>query len=687
MSGSTKVLQRSFAGGEISPEMFGRTDDTKYQTGLETCLNFLCRPQGPIENRPGFEFVREVKDSSKKVRLIPFVFNAQQTFVIELGHKYARFHSFGATLMNGNQPYEITTPWDADDLFELEYVQSNDIITVTHEDYAPTEIRRYSNTDWRLATISFSSTLATPTNVTAVRETTTGNEDKNADKYTFQYKVSCLNADKTIESEPSAAVSCTANLYATGTTIRISCAAVSGASYYRFYKNQGGIYGYIGDSETTSIIDDNIAPKTDITPRRYDSVVSSGNYPSAVGYFEQRRWFAGFKTDPQRVVATRSGTESDMTYSLPSKDDDRINFRIAATEFNKILHISPLSHLILLTTGSEIRISPQNSDAITPSSISARPQSYNGATTVRPLVYNNNLIFASARDGHVRELAYQYQAGGFVSGDLCLRSQHLFDFKTIKDATAQKAPYPIMWFVSSDGNLLGLTYIPEQQVGSWHRHNTDGVFESCCAVSEGVEDALYCVIRRTINGSQKRYVERMRTRNFKNLADAFFVDSGATYNGTPTTTISGIDWLEGKTVSILTDGAVQPQQKVVNGKVTLNHEASVVQVGLPYQSDVKTLPVILQDQSGGMGRVKNVYKITVRVNRSSGIFAGPSFDKNDLVEYKQRTIEPCGSPPALKSDEIDLQLYSTWTRGGQVCLRQLDPLPVTMLALTCDLSA
>lgn len=687
MSGSTKVLQRSFAGGEISPEMFGRTDDTKYQTGLETCLNFLCRPQGPIENRPGFEFVREVKDSSKKVRLIPFIFNAQQTFVIELGHKYARFHSFGATLMNGNQPYEITTPWDEDDLFELEYVQSNDIITVTHEDYAPTEIRRYSNTDWRLATISFSSTLATPTNVTAVRETTTGNEDKNADKYTFQYKVSCLNADKTIESEPSAAVSCTANLYATGTTIKISCSAVSGASYYRFYKNQGGIYGYLGDSETTSIIDDNIAPKTDITPRRYDSVVSSGNYPSAVGYFEQRRWFAGFKTDPQRVVATRSGTESDMTYSLPSKDDDRINFRIAATEFNKILHISPLSHLILLTTGSEIRISPQNSDAITPSSISARPQSYNGATTVRPLVYNNNLIFASARDGHVRELAYQYQAGGFVSGDLCLRSQHLFDFKTIVDATAQKAPYPIMWFISSDGNLLGLTYIPEQQVGSWHRHNTDGVFESCCAVSEGVEDALYCVIRRTINGSQKRYVERMRTRNFKSLADAFFVDSGATYNGTPTTTISGIDWLEGKTVSILADGAVQPQQKVVNGKVTLNHEASVVQVGLPYQSDVKTLPVILQDQSGGMGRVKNVYKITVRVNRSSGIFAGPSFDKNDLVEYKQRTIEPCGSPPALKSDEIDLQLYSTWTRGGQVCLRQLDPLPVTMLALTCDLSA
>ena len=274
-----------------------------------------------------------------------------------------------------------------------------------------------------------------------------------------------------------------------------------------------------------------------------------------------------------------------------------------------------------------------------------------------------------------------------MSGDLCLRSQHLFDFKTIVDATAQKAPYPIMWFISSDGNLLGLTYIPEQQVGSWHRHNTDGVFESCCAVSEGVEDALYCVIRRTINGSQKRYVERMRTRNFKNLADAFFVDSGATYSGTPTTTISGIDWLEGKTVSILADGAVQPQQKVVNGKVTLNHEASVVQVGLPYQSDVKTLPVILQDQSGGMGRPKNVYKITVRVNRSSGIFAGPSFDKNDLVEYKQRTIEPCGSPPALKSDEIDLQLYSTWTRGGQVCLRQLDPLPVTMLALTCDLSA
>ena len=69
-----RTLQRSFAGGEISPEMFGRNDDAKYQAGLARCRNFIVKPQGPVENRPGLQFVREVKDSTKRTRLIPFTY-------------------------------------------------------------------------------------------------------------------------------------------------------------------------------------------------------------------------------------------------------------------------------------------------------------------------------------------------------------------------------------------------------------------------------------------------------------------------------------------------------------------------------------------------------------------------------------------------------------------------------------
>ena len=928
---STKVIQRSFAGGEISPQMFGRIDDAKYATGLETCLNFMCLPQGPIQNRPGLAYVAKVKDSTKPVRLLPFTFNYDQTMVIELGDKYARFHTDGATLMNaeGTAPYEIETPWAAEDLFDIHYVQSADIMTLVHPNYPPTELRRYSAYDWRTATVDFGWKLEKPTNVRAERATAAA-EDKNADKYKFRYVVSCLNNDKTIESEAVEATyvnsdtkitdGVVANLYQYGTTVRVSCDEVPGASFYRFYKCQGGLFGYIGDSDTPSIIDDDIDPDMSITPRRYadvfqsakgissvdvltggsgyewyrgavslpdppysvtsvgvddvlgdlagfqlsrvsgsnfsqsssgypaypsapeitatitdgggngsgataecevevahgrtqvkvttgrpgvnyhteyrsistsslksikitnvgsnyirpqltinwwtvrskktdsyehyyyavrfdldaftggtelmvtdetgtgailrpviqDGVIQSvivvqggsnytnptitaisstgsgatfkanigltGNYPAAVGYYEQRRVFAGLSQNPQRVIMSCSGTEDDFTYSLPVRDSDRIDATVSVTQFDGILHVVPLAQLLLLTTGSEVRVSPVNSDSLTPSSFSARPQSFIGCSNVQPVLVNNNIIYCAARGGHVREFAYQYNAGGYVSGDLCLRSAHLFDFREIVDMAYAKAPFPVVWFVSSSGELLGLTYVPEQNVGSWHRHQTAGVFESCACVSEGSEDRLYVVVRRTINGQQVRFIERMASRQFEADQDAFFVDCGGTYRGDATSTIAGLNWLNGEEVSILADGAVLPHQKVVDGKIELDAPASIVHVGLPYVSDCKTLPVVLQEASFGMGMQKNVSKVTVRVHQSSGIFIGPSFEKSDLVEYKQRTTEQPGTPASTVTGEISVAVYPTWSDGGSICVRQEDPLPLSLLSLSMELS-
>ena len=244
----------------------------------------------------------------------------------------------------------------------------------------------------------------------------------------------------------------------------------------------------------------------------------------------------------------------------------------------------------------------------------------------------------------------------------------------------------MVWFVSTSGRLLGLTYVPEQQVGAWHWHDTDGVFESCTVVAEGGEDALYCVIRRTINGASVRYVERMASRQFSDQADAFFVDCGATYSGVPADVISGLGHLEGKTVSILADGAVHPQRVVTGGSITLDIEASTVQIGLPIEADLQTLPlaVQLQDGSFGQGRFKNVNKVWLRVYRSSGIFVGPS--ANELTEAKQRTTENYGAPPALKSEEIPLVLTPSWADSGQIFVRQSDPLPLTVVSMTAEVA-
>jgi len=893
----TRTYTRSFAGGEVSPEMWGRIDDVKFQTGAAKMQNFIALPQGPAENRPGTQFVREVKDSTKKVRLLPFTFSTTQTMVLEMGAGYFRFHTQGATLgpgtpaaynnatayvvgdlvssggvnyyciaaTTGNAPpnatywyplpagiYEIPNPYAEADLFDIHYVQSADVLTLVHPNYAPRELRRLGATTWTLTTITFGPVVAAPgaPTVTAnrgealdligftsaspgvghttaphglavgdpvyldggtwtnpfpddyyivasvsagdkftVRAYSTGVAlsttaygtwssggyvqfgDKSLD-FTSYYVITSLPSNGLDESTPSAAGSVANNLNAQGSSNTITWSAVSGAAKYNVYKRQNGVYGFIGQTDLTTFTDNNIGPDLGITPPIFDPVFnSSGNYPGAVSYFEQRRVFAGTTNAPQTLWMTRTGTESDLSYSIPTEDSDRILFRVAAREANTIRHLVPLTQLLALTSAAEWRISPVNSDVITPTTISVRPQSYVGANNVQPSIVNNTVVYCSARDGHVRELGYSWQASGFVTGDLSLRATHLFDTYDISDMCYSKAPQPLLWFISSTGSMLGLTYIPEQQVGAWHQHVTDGAFESCTSVAEGSEDRLYVVVKRTIGGNTKRYVERFASRQVTTIERCFFVDSGLTYDGnnatattvtvtggtawtpaevltitassaifqfpattdvgdvivltntngeqyrltilgtTSTTvatarvdrtlpaplrnvatavwafardTVSGLTHLEGKTVSILADGAVMPQVTVTSGVAALQRPATVVHVGLPYDSDLETLPMALQMEAFGQGRAKNVNEAWLRVYRSSGIFVGP--DNDNLTEAKQRTTEPYGAPPGLKTDEIGVKLTPTWRQSGRIYVRQSDPLPLTIVGLTLEVA-
>jgi len=141
----TRVLRQSFAGGEISPRLFGRIDIDKFKTGAETCKNFITVPQGSAINRPGLRFVRETKNSPFKSRLIPFMFSTTQAFAIEMGAGYFRFHADGATLMDGAVPYEISNPYTEAHLFDVQFIQSGDVITLVHPSYAPRELQRLSN--------------------------------------------------------------------------------------------------------------------------------------------------------------------------------------------------------------------------------------------------------------------------------------------------------------------------------------------------------------------------------------------------------------------------------------------------------------------------------------------------------------------------------------------------------------
>lgn len=763
---STKHLLRSFAGGEITPELAGRLDLVKYQTGLALARNFITLPHGPATRRPGFEFIRPAGDSSRPVRLIPFTFSADQTAVLEFGHYYIRFHIGGATLLDPstNLPYQISSPYKGADLFDLHYAQSADVITITHPSYATRELKRLGPTNWTLTEVSFTPSAPTPTAVTATA-TVANNQNLTAQKYV----VTSVADDGVSESLPSAPVSVNNNLALAGNYNTISWPPAGGCTRYNVYKLRGGTYGYIGqgppsaggtivtiaviyrgytgktvyvytdtphgyqagylilientgvatldglyrvaevlsptaftyesyssgyaytaDGTVTtpkfSLVDDNVQADTTQSPP--DDIISlngdASDYPATTTYHEQRRWFAGTDGKPQVLWATRTGTESNLTSSIPSRDADAMELRVASGQYNRIRHLVALSDLIAFTAGGEFRIYSEGAPAITPTSVSIKPQGYAGASNVQPVVTTGSILYVQAQGSRIRELSYSWEANAYRTVDVSIMAPHRFNGFTITDLAYGRAPDSICWAVRNDGVLLGLTYVPDQQVYGWHAHDTDGAFESVCVVPEGGEDVLYVVVRRKIGANQLRYIERLRSRIFTDQADAFFVDSGLTYEGQPVTTLSGLSHLEGKTVDILADGAVHPRRVVSGGSITLEYPASKVHVGLPITSDLRTLPLALEGaQAVGQGTIKNVNKVHLRVSQSSVVKAGPDFTR--LREYPARAVsDPYGSPPALRDGELTLPIDPSWNQDAAVCVRQDLPLPLTVLSMTLE---
>lgn len=724
---STKVFTHAFSGGEVTPELFARTDVAHVAQSVALARNFETLPHGPARNRAGFELVKEIRDSTQPARLIAFSFNAEQTFAVEVGPGYFRWHTQAATLeygtpaaydnahaysvgdtvlsggsswyciaaTTGHAPpnasywyqlpadgtYEVPNPYASGELFEVHYTQSADVMTLVHTAHPVLELQRHGAANWQLAPVSFQPQIAAPTAMTAVATHGTGTTS-------YSYVATAVSSNNNLEEsvQTTTPATCTNDLTVSGNYNSIGCTPPAGALRINYYKLAAGLYGYIGQgAPSANFVDDNITPDISRTPPLFDATFNSGPgyYPGAVGYFEQRRVFAGWDNNPQAILATRSGTEANIGYHIPSLADDRIAERVAARQGSQIHHVVPVQDMILLAGTNAFRVMSGDLGPLSSSNFNMRAQGA-GANNVQPVVVDTSVLYAQAIGGRMRELAYSLTNYGsyYSSSDLSELAPHLFDGFSIVDMALSMAPYPTLWVVRSDGVLLGLTYVPSQQVSAWHHHDTDGAFESVCVITEEGEDYLYAIVRRTVNGVTRRFVERKHTRKMDTQADAFFVDCGLTLTGSGITEITGgLDHLVGKTVSLLGDGAVLPQQVVAaDGSLPdpLPGSYSTVTVGLPYTADLQTLPLSVATPDQGQGDNKNLNKVWLRLKDSSGIYVGPDFDH--LTPFKQRNFEPYGTPPNWAQGWIDIVPMTQWNADGQVCIRQSDPLPLTVVA-------
>lgn len=401
----------------------------------------------------------------------------------------------------------------------------------------------------------------------------------------------------------------------------------------------------------------------------------TGAWPSSVCYFEQRRVFGGTRLFPQDFWLTASGTESDLSYTIPTQDSDRIQNRLAARERSEIRHAMPVGNLLLLTSAAEYRITPLNDDALTPGSVSARAPTHVGVSRATPVTVNNSVLFPSARGGHIRELGFLDTIGDYVTADVSLRASHLFDERTIVQMAYQQAPHPIVWVVSSVGTLLGFTYVPEEQIAGWHEHDIGGLIESVVAVAEGDEDRVYVVTNR----GGTRYIERMGSQNaVTNIEDAFFVDLGATYSGTPVSSIF-VPHLADQAVVFLADGVSGSGTVSAGGTLTLTAPASTIQVGLAYSHELHTLPLGMQvDAALGSGRTKNINQVWLRVRSSGRFSAGPS-----LASLVSAQIPASG---VLQTGLVQVVIPGQWDLEGQVYVQGSSPLPLIIAGLTLEVA-
>ena len=429
--------------------------------------------------------------------------------------------------------YQIVSPYAANDLALLKFVQVGNLMYLTHPAYPPTILTFTAPTSWAFSTIVFGSSVAAPV-VTGI----TG--AAGAVNYAYQVTAVDINGQESLPGGGGGAN--LVNVAATAGTITISWNPVVGAVAYNVYKTEPGVstaipgspaYGFMTTTYGTGALDSNIVPDPSQTP----PIVSNpflANNPGVCCFFQQRLYYGGSAANPQTFWGSQPGFYNNFNISDPIQEDDAITGTLVSLQVNYIKAMVPMpGGLVILTANGAWQLSSGNGGlastaAVTPINATATPQAYNGISDVPPIVINQDVLYVQYKNSLVRDLTYNIYANIYTGEDISVLSNHLFLGYTIQQWAYAEEPYKVVWCVRNDGILLSLTFLKEQGLKGWARHDTLGLFKSVTTVTEGNLDAAYFVVQRFIQGAFWQFIERMDNRQMPYGAeDAWAVDCGS----------------------------------------------------------------------------------------------------------------------------------------------------------------
>ena len=524
------VQLTNFTGGELSPRLDGRNDLAKYGSGCKTLENFVVFPHGSAARRSGTQYVAEVKDSSKKTRLIPFEFSTTQTYMLEFGNLYIRFYKDDGQILESDKTISGATKANPVVITATGHSYSNgDEISITSV-AGMTELnnKRYKVANKTTNTFEITDIDGTNIDGTGFTAYTSGGVANRVYEITTPYLEAELfdikfaqSADVMYITHPNheveklsrsdhtswtltdvdfddgpylddniTATTISTSAHTVGAGRTLTASAITGINddtgfqttdvgrLIRFRDGYGKVTARTDTLNVTIEILEDMGSSSSSTDWSLGSFSDTTGHPSCVTFFEQRLVFAATLSQPQTIFFSKSGDYENMNENRGGTiaDDDAIIYTIASNQVNAIRFMTATRTLIIGTAGGEFAVSGGGTDvAITPTNILIKKQSNHGAANVDAIPAGNATLFLQRAKRKLRELAYNFDVDGYVSPDLTILAEHISE-GGLSQLSYQQEPNQIIWGTRNDGELVGLTYQREQQVVAWHRHVFGGKF-------------------------------------------------------------------------------------------------------------------------------------------------------------------------------------------------------------------
>lgn len=649
-----------FNTGEISPLMSGRVDTEEYASSCAVLKNFIPSVQGPVSRRGGTRFIERVKLENCKTRLYAFQFSSDVSYLLEFGHHYIRFFYDRRPVVDGNDdPVEVATPYDADDLFDLKFAQSGDVVYIAHKKYKLKKLLRYTASGWSIEDAALTDGPYLPENSGEI-----------------SIAPSALSGD--IQLTASASLFSAADV---GRCVRLmhteNPTIQWGAAVITAYSSSVSV--------SARTVDGLPFMKTTATKFwRLGAFNGSLGYPEAVSFFEQRLVLGKGNV----VYGSKIGQYDSFS---PTAADGTVTaeygygYDLSTDQINDVRWLSAGRALAIGTVGADFTLETKASDGTVAQNVRAQRHSTFGSASVAPVKVGNTTLFVQHYGRKLRSFSYDSVSDDYIAKDLTTRAPHISQ-SGIKEMALQQEPVPVVWCALNNGKLCGLTYEQTEGVCAWARHEISGGFVesvACLPSAQGDRDELFLIVRRIVNGATVRYIEVMEQglpENADDTKQAFFVDSGLSYEGESRISFGGLDHLEGETVAVLADGAVQNEKIVHNGTITLDSPASVVHVGLPFSSVLETMPLTNCTQERVSETVKKrISGVLVRLYKSLGFAIGTA-NATEQQSFR-RMSDLTDHPPALFSGDKKIAFSVAWKDSTSVRIEQKQPLPLTVLGI------